>query len=150
MNGPLHTARYSHTATLLTNGMVLVAGGIGAGNLSSAELYNPTTGIWTATGSMTNTRYGHTATLLPNGLVLVAGGFNGAYLSSAELYNPAVTVELGPQCRFTWNIARYGHTATLLPNGLVLVAGGIGQLVALPPLRNYTTLPRSSGRPPAH
>src|SRR5262249_12374405 len=57
------------------NGKVLVAGGINFSNtLSSAELYDPATGLWTATGSMTTVRVGHTATLLPNGKVLVAGG----------------------------------------------------------------------------
>jgi hypothetical protein len=120
--GSMTNARYFHTATLLPNGRVLVAGGVGTnGPLSSAELYDPASG-WAGTGSMTNARTYHTATLLPNGLVLVAGGFgNGSVLSSAELYNPASG---------TWtntgslNYARTEHTATLLPNGLVLVAGG--------------------------
>jgi choline dehydrogenase-like flavoprotein len=89
----LTTNRAGHTATLLPNGTVLVAGGFnlinGCGNLlSSAELYNPATGTWTATGSLTTARDGHTATLLPNGKVLVAVG-NGlsGVLSSAELYD---------------------------------------------------------------
>ena len=69
------TARNSHTATLLPNGQVLVAGGFtGISNLASAELYDPATGLWTTTGSMATARYRHTATLLPNGQVLVAGG----------------------------------------------------------------------------
>ena len=63
------------------------------GYLSSAELYDPATGTWTATGALSNTREYHTATLLPNGKVLVAGGYsynNGnIILSSAELYDPA-------------------------------------------------------------
>ena len=74
--GSLHTARYGHTATLLPNGKVLVAGG-GSSNaspLASAELYDPATGHWTTTGSLATARSGHTATLLPNGKVLVAGG----------------------------------------------------------------------------
>ena len=116
-------ARYAHTATLLPNGKVLVAGGYNGGAvLSSAELYDPASGTWSATGSLTTARYGHTATLLPNGKVLVAGGYDGVnVLSSAELYDPASG---------TWSAtgslttARYGHTATLLPNGKVLVAGG--------------------------
>jgi hypothetical protein len=59
--------------------------------LASAELYNPATGTFSVTGSMTTAREGQTATLLPNGEVLIAGGFDnaGKYLSSAELYNPA-------------------------------------------------------------
>jgi hypothetical protein len=107
---------------LLPNGKVLVAGGDGSsGYLASAELYDPATGIWMATGSLSTARYDHTATLLPNGKILVAGGYNGGYLASAELYNPAngtwtATGSLGT--------ARELHTATLLPNGMVLVAGG--------------------------
>ena len=77
ITGDLVTARYVHTATLLPNGQVLVAGGYGPDCctiLASAELYDPATGAWTATGSMTTARVDHTATLLPNGQVLVAGG----------------------------------------------------------------------------
>src|SRR5438034_447452 len=88
----MSTGRYVHSATLLPNGQVLVAGGFRSGDVtSSAELYDPATGTWTPTASMTTARGAHTATLLPNGKVLVAGG-NGAgftYLSSTELYDPA-------------------------------------------------------------
>jgi len=130
--GSMNTARAGQTATLLPNGQVLVAGGfnepaLGSFNyLSSAELYNPATGTWTVTGSMSTARLGHTATLLPDGQVLVAGGaatVNGSFVvfSSAELYNPATG---------TWthtgsmNAAREQHPATLLTNGQVLAAGG--------------------------
>src|SRR5450432_3941075 len=76
--GGMNFARQSHTATLLPNGQVLVAGGVSnRGVLASAELYDPATGLWTATGSLANARELHTATLLPNGQVLVAGGANG-------------------------------------------------------------------------
>ena len=80
--GSLVTGRYGHTATLLLDGKVLVAGGIGA--LTSAELYDPATGIWTTTGSLNHGRANHTATLLNNGKVLVAGG--GPL--KAEIYDP--------------------------------------------------------------
>jgi len=72
------TPRYFHTATLLTNGQVLVAGGEDSSfePTGSAELYDPATGIWTATGSLGTGRQMHTATLLPNGMVLVVGGWN--------------------------------------------------------------------------
>jgi len=82
--GSLNTARYYHTATLLPNGKVLVAGGSpnGSSYLDSAELYDPTigpNGTWSATGSLTTGLRGHqAATLLPNGKVLVAGGYNGS------------------------------------------------------------------------
>ena len=130
VTGSLNTARYSHTATLLPNGMVLVAGGFGSSLVdvsASAELYDPTGGTWTPTGSLNTARVLHTATLLPNGMVLVAGGLDSSLdaSASAELYDPAsgtwtVTSSL--------NTARYYHTATLLPNGMVLVAGGQGAL----------------------
>lgn len=127
--GSMSTSREFHTATLLQNGQVLVAGGVFTdstgsqfGYLSSAELYNPATGTWAITGSMSTTRSQHTATLLQNGQVLVAAGTNlCCILSSAELYNPSTG---------TWattgslSTARYNHTATLLTNGQVLVAGG--------------------------
>jgi hypothetical protein len=70
--GNLNIARCAHTATLLPDGQVLVAGGEGANGsiLSSAELYNPATGKWTFTGSMATPRMDHTATLLLDGQVL--------------------------------------------------------------------------------
>ena len=84
--GSMATARAFHTATLLPDGEVLVAGG-GEPGPASAELYDPGTGTWTATASMSTGRAYHTATLLPDGRVLVAGGM-GAGRGSAELYDP--------------------------------------------------------------
>jgi WD40 repeat protein len=80
-----------HTATLLPNGKVLVAGGSNAnGYISSAELYDDLTNSWTFTGNMNLSRAWHTATLLPDGTVLVVGGENGSVdLDLAELYDPA-------------------------------------------------------------
>ncbi|MFA5097085.1 MAG: kelch repeat-containing protein, partial [Candidatus Margulisiibacteriota bacterium] len=123
----MSTARYYHTATLLPNGKVLVAGGIGAGSsydLTSCELYNPSSGSWSPTGNLNTRRSNHTATLLPSGKVLVAGGAAygiSANTTSCELYDPTSG---------TWgmtgdlNEGRLYHTATLLQNGKVLVAGG--------------------------
>src|SRR6266849_9658820 len=86
---PLLTSRFSHTATLLLNGKVLIAGGNPnrGGTTNGAELFDPATGANVVTASMTNARAFHTATLLPNGKVLVTGGLkNGAQVSSSELY----------------------------------------------------------------
>src|ERR1700730_2608225 len=134
--GLLNTGRDLHTATLLPNGKVLVAGGDNSsGYLASAELYDPVSGTWTATGSLNTARYDHTATLLPNGKVLVVGGFgSSSALAGAELYDPASGTWTA-----TGNLvaARYFHTATLLPNGMVLVAGGYnGSAVASAELYN--------------
>ena len=86
--GELNIGRYDHTATLLPDGKVLVAGGRGSETCfkptSSAELYDPVSSTWSPTGSLNTARAGHTATLLQNGLVLVAGGYADGYLNSAE------------------------------------------------------------------
>ena len=126
--GSLNTPRSGHTATLLIDGQVLVAGGENSNGtiLATAELYNPNTGEWSLTGSMANARADHTATLLPNGEVLVAGGITvgdpqSPCTATAELYDP-----LTGQWRTTGSMtaARFWHGATSLQNGHVLVAGG--------------------------
>ena len=114
----LNGARAS--ATLLPDGEVLIAGGEDANFnlLSSAELYNPATGKFTPTGSMTTARVGQSATLLNNGQVLMAGGTGAT--AAAELYNPATG-------KFTatgsMSGPRGGNVGTLLPDGDVLVTG---------------------------
>lgn len=124
--GSLNSDRYYHTATLLSNGKVLVTGGYTtttSSALPSAELYDPATGTWSYTGSLNTGRYSHTATMLTNGQVLVVGGIDTNFniSGSAELYNPLTGTwsNTGPL-----NVPRYTHTATLLPDGRVLVAGG--------------------------
>lgn len=132
--GSMTVARFNHTATLLTNGHVLIAGGggptgLGSGSsvgsapgLVSAELYDPAAGTFTRTGSMTVARYWHSATLLPNGSILIAGGGNGtAPLASAELYDPARATFAVTAAMAT---ARYLQTATRLADGKVLIVGG--------------------------
>lgn len=117
--------REGHGAALLSNGQVLVAGGInattnGCTTLATAELYNPSTGKWTETGSMTTGRYSFVLIALPNGQVLAAGGTNcgGGGLTSAELYNPT---------NGTWTstgsmtIGNETNWAVLLQNGEVFV-----------------------------
>jgi hypothetical protein len=123
----LATARHFHTATTLSNGEVLAAGG---NNVSTAERYNPLTGVWSATGNLLTNRYHHTATLLQNGKVLVTGGqgLSGVnqlvvYYRSSEIYDPATGVWTATG---SLNSARTDHTATLLNNGKVLVIGGRG------------------------
>ncbi len=120
--GSLNTARSSAAATLLDTGLVLIADGYNystTGPLSSAELYNPIAGTFSATGSQARSASLGTATLLTNGSVLFAGSLYNA--SAAEFYSPAsgtfsVATEL--------NTPRDLQTATLLPNGAVLIAGG--------------------------
>ena len=137
----LNYLRFQHTATLLTDGRVLVAGGwagsptFGKGEPQGtdvSEIYDPLNDSWTLTGAETY-RFEHTATLLANGKVLVVGGNPGSYnpplsppitpLASAELFDPATKSWTATS---SLRQARLFHTATLLPNGNVLVVGGVG------------------------
>ncbi len=117
---PVNPRGEGFSATQLANGKVLIAGGYSA--CSSAELYDPASNTFAATGKMTGCRYRHTATLLADGRVLLTGGINGS--ETAELYD----VKTG---RFTPTgnlfLARAGHSAMLLPDGKVLIAGGEGR-----------------------
>jgi hypothetical protein len=121
--GSMTTGRNSHTATLLSSGAVLLAGGnTSAGSYSSsAELFDGVS-AFAATGSMTAGRANHTATLLPSGQVLVAGGSRGSGSSTtmAELFDGAGTFT----ATGSMTMPREYHTATLLSSGRVLVAGG--------------------------
>jgi len=127
VTGSMAFPRGQHSATLLQDGRVLVAGGIGyvSGHYSytaTAELYDPALGTFSRTGSMKSARHCHTATLLTNGQVLITGGYDGSTsLSAAEIFDP-VSGTFAP----TGNMAaaRCFHTATLLANGKVLIAGG--------------------------
>jgi hypothetical protein len=124
--GSMTVSRTGQTATLLPDGHVLISGGVqdvGPGTvpiplspgIASAELYDPVSGTFTATGSMSNGRAWHTATLLVDGAILVTGTDN-----SAELFSPGTG---------TFSVAGelstgYRATATLRNDGTVLVAGG--------------------------
>ena len=124
----MNTARTSHTATILPNGKVFVAGGFHGSCLDSAEVYDPSFNTWTTLSSMKTARRFHTQTTLPNGKVLVTGGsqitnvVSSIDLNSAELYDPSLNAWATVASMST---ARESHTATLLLNGKVLVAGGV-------------------------
>ncbi len=122
--------RVGHTATLLPNGKVLIAGGSagrlsegGPGIVATTEIFDPTTGRFTAGPMMTSPRNGHAAVLLPNNKVLIIGGTDQDErpLKTAEIYDPATN-------RFTttasMNVARLPRPAVLLQDGRVLVTGG--------------------------
>ncbi|MDD5434525.1 MAG: hypothetical protein PH343_03760 [Nitrospira sp.] len=90
--GSMNTVHYGHTATLLSNGKLLIAGGVSNSFSRSfaqsvAEIYDPASGTFSRIGGMITDRHGYTATLLANGKVLVSGGkSNDDFLDSAELF----------------------------------------------------------------
>ncbi len=144
LSGNLLVPRAYHTATLLQNGKVLITGGLGYSNGNyvqplQAELYDPTTGAFSYTGSLNVSRYSHTATLLQSGKVLIAGGSGDA---TAELYDPATGL-------FTYTTGNLAATlsyqaAALLNDGTVLIAGGFSSASVPAELYNPTTQTFSS------
>jgi len=126
--------RFSHTATLLPSGKVLIAGGLHRNRTieASAELYDPATGRFAPAGKLVSARgFGSTATLLPNGKVLIAGGSCGSscFLAAAEVYDPTTG-------RFTptgsMSTPRAAGQAVRLHNGDVLIVGGDSSADGLP------------------
>ena len=132
--GSMGTARFEHTLLLLSTGKALAAGGrsttTGTTGLTTAELYDPTSGTWSPTGSMAHGRRLHSMTQLgsssnatTSGKVLVAGGISGTTsTNSAELYSPSAGTWIAAG---NLDVARHAHTATLLADGRVLAAGGL-------------------------
>jgi hypothetical protein len=141
LTGGMLTEQESHMASLLINGKVLVAGGaveIGGNDgasiqdvaVADAELYDPATGTFTATGKMTIPRVNHTATVLPDGEVLMAGGsWDISVGISADLYDPSTGTFTAAGNMIA---PRVGHTATRLADGSVLIAGGFWRATASP------------------
>lgn len=123
--GPdLAVARWGHTATVLSDGRILVAGGLSAAaEQSSCEIFDPATQAWSPTGGMLEGRGFHAAVRLPDGKVLVAGGrtAGSTALASAEVYDPATGQwhGVGPL-----SSVRVGLSAIVLPNGDALFCGG--------------------------
>jgi hypothetical protein len=121
--GNMTRVRHKHEATLLTDGRVLVVGGAderdGRGAYTSAEIYDPATGIFTGTGNMNSARYKlqGTSVLLNDGKVLIAGGAN-----RAEVFDPATNSFA--YASGTLGTSRLFATATRLQNGQVLITGG--------------------------
>lgn len=124
--GSLATARYGHTATVLSDGRVLVAAGsTNTQDLATAELYDAATGTWAATGSLGKARYDHTASALGDERVLVRGNRYPLSDATAELYDPA-----SGTWAFTGSMV-LDHTygaADVLADGRVLVVGGYGKI----------------------
>ncbi len=132
--GPMAGSRDDHTATLLLDGRVLVAGGWGvssAGPLDTTELYDPQTRTFSPGPRLGEARGAITAIRLRDGRILLAGGFTGnkPTTSRAELFDPE-TNAVSPTGSMT--APRGGHSAALLRDGRVLVAGGMsnGRVVA--------------------
>lgn len=125
--GPLIQPRYAHTATLLNNGKVLIAGGWvnpSTGAIANAELYDPVAGQFTAAPPMTIAMAYRTATLLGNGKVLIVGGDDGSEIGTnqAELYDPIANTFITIPTPMT--APHFGHTAIRLANGQILISGG--------------------------
>lgn len=135
--GDTQTPRAFHTATLLPNGKVLVAGGsvyraYCLAGIDAAEIYDSASGTFASTGTMANPRYAQTATPLLNGDVLITGGFSYDAAACGDMDpTPAVkTAELYDHAKSTFQLTgsmaeeRGGHTATRLADGKVLITGG--------------------------
>jgi WD40 repeat protein len=120
-SGPMQASRYSHTATLLQDGRVLLVGGRGnTGVLFSTEIYDPSSGMFSWSDSLTSDRMSHTATLLNDGRVLIAGGDGTADVENTfQVWNSGTFGAEG-----VMNDYRARASATLLVDGSVLIAGG--------------------------
>src|SRR5258708_6939312 len=124
--GNLHSSRDGHTATLLHNGTVLVAGGeLNNGALASSEVYSQSTGTWSTVGSLNVARVNASAVLLANGTALAMGGCvancQSSTTATAEIYNPTNRT-WSPTGNMLTGRANFG--AVMLPGGKILAVGG--------------------------
>ena len=141
--GDLGRPLVGHTATVLPDGRVVVSGGEtlaadGQRDVTPAvEIFDPSSGSWTETGSLTTGRAGHTANLLPDGRILITGGQTALtrgnrfqFVATGAAMAPSATAEIFDPQTGTWQpvaslgVPRIGHSATLLPSGQLLVVGG--------------------------
>jgi hypothetical protein len=131
--GDLNEPRADHSATLLNNGKVLVAGGYSnrgaqSGITQTTEIYDPAAGSFSPARDMSFSRFKHAAVLLRDGRVLIAGGIASPpdasrQYTTAELYDPATNsfARTGDMNMFRYKVK---NAAALLADGKVLVAGG--------------------------
>jgi hypothetical protein len=125
LSSQLVEPRSDHTATLLPDGRVLIAGGQNdSGFLTSVEVFDPAANAFVLlAATLPVARAGHSATLLPDGRVLLLGGRNtSGYLDAALVFDPATNSFAEAQERLA--LPRAHHTATLLYYGEILIAGG--------------------------
>jgi hypothetical protein len=130
--GPMVTPRAAHAVTRLHDGTLMISGGsttqIVNDTVASVEIFDPTTDLFAAGGTMTAPRARHTATTLASGKVLLTGGATApgpiTIYASAEIYDPTAAVGARTHAVGAMSRARLSHAATLLPSGQVLVTGG--------------------------
>ena len=129
-SGSMYSKRWLHSATLLGNGLVFVAGGENYYDTEKkeTELYYPATGTFSPGPDLPIARASHTATVLQDGRILIAGGVTGAVgqgnypITELDIYDPGTSGTVSSAGNL--QLGRVGHTATLLNNGTVLIAGG--------------------------
>ncbi len=121
--GMMLTPRASHTAMLLPDGRVLIAGGSDGTNiLATAEIYDPNTETFSAAGSMAFARTYHTASTLPDGRILIAGGQSDQHHDSLEVFDPSTGIFA--VLASTLSVPRAMHSAVALKDGRILFVGG--------------------------